>query len=159
MFEKWFGGKKKVEGINSDKNSVEGVAHFDGTKTEKDLAGDDFNDVYKKVEEKESIEERERRMGLQTKRHSYSHLNVAEKVSNERNKEKITELHSDWKEQEPFALDLPDEDEETVDKKHLNALVEGYDEGDDFEEEFIPGSAPETYEEWKGKDNDLEKAA
>jgi len=43
--------------------------------------------------------------------------------------------NKDWKEKEPFALDLPDEDEETPGEKHLNALAERYDDGDDFEEE------------------------
>jgi hypothetical protein len=130
MFEKWFGGKKKVEGINSDKNSVEGVAHFDGTKTEKEFKSeaDSMQDNFPSIDTRKYQPE-------VMHRDEYKDVRTSRNATNERSKQKITELHSDWKEQEPFALNLPDEDEETIDEKHLNALAESYDDEDDFEEE------------------------
>lgn len=130
MFEKWFGGKKKVEGINSDKNSVEGVAHFDGTKTEKDLLGDK-NDHLQDVFDKNDINSKIKK----DKTNWYRDESGNTKSLNERKKIKLGEKHSDWKEQEPFALDLSEEveDKQTLNEKHLNAMAERYDDEDDYE--------------------------
>jgi hypothetical protein len=131
MFERLFGAKKKkIEGVNSDKNSVEGVAHFDGTKTEEDLLGVDNEYLQDGFDEKDAILKKN-----EGKRNWYWDDVSSAKVSNERNHPKIGEKHSNWKEREPFALDLSEDDEETIDEKHLNALAESYDDEDDFEEE------------------------
>ena len=145
MFE-FFGGKKKqkIEGENSSESAVSGAAHFDGSKTEKDFNDDTVDGFYENEENKEEISEKKRRIGLQMKRHNYNHLNVSEKVSSERQQEKLSERNSGLGyENLVDELDLPEEEtKEDRDEKHLNALVE-VDDDEDFQEE----------------DFDLEKAA
>ncbi|MDQ5901612.1 MAG: hypothetical protein QG580_327 [Patescibacteria group bacterium] len=133
MFEKWFGGKKKLEGINSDKNSMQGVAHFDGTKTEKDLLGDENDYLQDEFDKNDSVKKVSDLRQRDAQNFGTNWRESSMKVSNERNHPKLGEKHSDWKEKEPFALDLP-EDDKTLNEKHLNAMAERYDDEDDFED-------------------------
>lgn len=162
MFEKWFGGNNKKE----VKPSVEGVAHFDEGVLEEekfDQKLDDIQENFKdnKVSER-SFNVRKRIIEDQGETFYESGTRGAEKNLTRQEKSRKPEhkdLHSDWKEKSVF--DEPLSKQEMSDD-HLDANEEinhGYEDGEHEEEEFTPGSVPETYEEWKGEDNDLEKAA
>ncbi len=142
MFERLFGAKKeKIEGVNSDKNSVEGVAHFDGTKTEIDLFQDKYGhlqDVFdeNKLNQKISnIKERDIRENWKEE---------SMKVSNERNHPKLGEEHSDWKGMEQSSptdstiygkVEDPDLAELMQDEEDKKFIREFYDEEGDYEDE------------------------
>ncbi|MDQ5883283.1 MAG: hypothetical protein QG654_196, partial [Patescibacteria group bacterium] len=152
--EKFFGGKKKVEGVNSYKNSVEGVAHVDGSFEENrfdsvkdaDSLQDNFKD--NKVSER-SLSASKRIVedyGVGKYGADQASLRDDQKTRTkyENDQKPIRkDKNKDWKEKEPFALDLPEEDAE---ESHLNANAEinhGFEDGEHEEED----------------DFDLEKAA
>lgn len=134
MFEKWFLGKNKKE----IKPSVEGVAHFDEGILEEekfdqklDYIQENFKD--NKVSTK-NFHVRNRRKEDEGENWSAGVEKYLTKHEGSR-KPKYKDLHSDWKEQEPFALDLSEEveDKQTLNEKHLNAMAERYDDEDDYE--------------------------
>jgi hypothetical protein len=150
MFEKWFGGKKKVEGINSDKNSVEGVAHFDGTKTEKDLSQDENEHLQDKFDQNDSAKKVSDLRERDAQNFGTSWRESSMKVSNERNHPKLGEKHSDWKEKAVFDEPLSKEE---ISDEHLDALMQQEENTKFVRDNFYP----EEYDE--DEDIDLEKAA
>ncbi len=140
MFEKWFGGKNKVEGINSDKNSLEDVAHFDGTKTEKDLLQDDHYsqdafDVSETRQKKKDLMEKE------NVRSSTNWKELSTKVQNERNKPKLGDKRSGLQRGESLAEE--EKSGQEISDENLEALMEHEEDAKFGRDHYYP----EEYEE------------
>ncbi len=132
MFEKLFGKKlNNIKGKDSIQPSVNGVAHFDGNFNEAKInPGMDFQqEVVTLKEEREKVKQKMDKdsMGKNEKRGD-----GLKSIRKDKNK--------DWKEKEPFALDLSEESED-LNEKHLNAMAETYDDGADFEDDSDLGQA------------------
>ncbi len=150
MFEKLFGGKNKREGINSDKSSIKGVAHFDGKKIEKDLFQDEHEHLQDKFDKNDSAEKISDLTKKEISKHSTNWKELSTKVSNERTHPKLGEKHSDWKEKSVF--DEPLSKQEMSDE-HLDSLMQQEEDKKFARDHFYP----EEYDE--SEDQDLEKAA
>jgi hypothetical protein len=122
--------KGKIEGENSTEPSVGGVAHFDGN--EQSLSANDETIDNLELAHDEDIDVEGVRISMD-KNNTPEDVRSMRNVSNERRKVKIGEKHSDWKEKEPFALDLPEEEEK---KSPLDLMAEEDQDNDEdnFEE-------------------------
>lgn len=128
MFEKLFGKKKQT------RPAIEGVAHIDGSfeearfdsVSEADLMQDNFKD--NKVSERifhpgKRVKEESKGYDIDNRLAKKAHTkyeNDQKPIRKDKNK--------NWKEREPFALDLPEED---VEEAHLNAEINNEGEHDD----------------------------
>lgn len=136
MFEKWFLGKNKKE----IKPSVEGVAHFDEGVLEEEKFDQKLDNIQENFKDNK-VSERSFHAGKRIKEDLGGGYHAADGRSAEKAHTKYEndqkpirkDKNKDWKEKEPFALDLPEDDHETLNEKHLNAMAERYDDEDDYE--------------------------
>ncbi len=141
MLERFLGKRKatekNVEGRNSGKPAIDGVAHFDRSSespefyaSRQDARNDEGYETPGTDEHKFSHEVQFR--------DEFKDFRTAFNTSNEKRKEKLSDRHSDWKEKGVF--DEPEvETLEETNEKHLNANAELDKEG--FEDEEYKDAA------------------
>jgi len=136
MFEKFFGGKK-VEGKNSTEPAISGVAHFDGSKTEKDFPREDTDFLQDDFDNKKIKEDVSLKMQKDINRNNLD-VNTISKVGNERHHSKLGEKNSGLEDknlvEDPNFLNSEDQNE-----NHLNANAEINHAFEDGHEQYDKG--------------------